>query len=193
MNFRTKITHDLSFSLDHMFFYTMIKKHLVLASDLFSSYYFVNATKPVHSAGFETNAKFIYKENFKLFVGFTLTDTKAEYLPGNQFLPLVPKSKLNTALIYEKEGVIKLGLEGYFTGSQYLTNGMKTPAFHEFGFMAEKIFPKFSLYINFENFTDTKQSDYKNVVNGSHLNPTFDEIWTHTEGFTMNGGIKVRL
>jgi len=128
-----------------------------------------------------------------LFLGYTFTDSKAKYLTGNQFLPLVPKSKLNSALIYEKEGVIKLGLEGYFTGRQYLSNGIETPAFSEFGFMAEKIFKKFSLYVNFENLTDTRQSKYKNVVNGSHLNPTFDEIWTHTEGFVVNGGIKLRL
>jgi iron complex outermembrane receptor protein/outer membrane receptor for ferrienterochelin and colicins len=153
----------------------------------------VNAEKPVHSAGFETNARFVFRDNFKLFLGYTFTDTKAKYLTGNQFLPLVPKNKLNSALIYEKEGVLKLGLEGYFTGRQYLTNGERTPAFSELGFMAEKIFNKFSLYVNFENFTDTRQSTYKNVVNGSHLHPTFDEIWTHTEGFVFNGGIKLKL
>lgn len=193
VNFRTTIIPDLSFSLNHMFFYTIIDQPLILETDQSGNHNFVNASKPVHSAGFETNAKFIYKENFKLFLGYTFTDIKAKYLAGNQFLPLVPKHKLNTALIYEKEGVIKLGLEGYFTGRQYLSDGKETPAFEELGFMAEKIFKKFSLYINFENFTDTRQSKYKNVLNGSHLNPTFDEIWTHTEGFVMNGGIKIKL
>lgn len=193
VNFRTNLAEELAFSLNHMFFYTTINKPLVLETNALGIHRFVNAANPVHSAGFETNAKFIYKENFKLFLGYTFTDTKAKYLTGNQFLPLVPKNKLNSALIYEKEGVIKLGLEGYFTGRQYLSNGIQTPAFSEFGFMAEKIFKKFSLYINFENFTDTRQSRYKNVVNGSHLNPTFDEIWTHTEGFVVNGGIKLKL
>jgi iron complex outermembrane receptor protein/outer membrane receptor for ferrienterochelin and colicins len=128
-----------------------------------------------------------------LFLGYTFTHAQAKYLAGNQFLKLVPKSKLNTALIYEKEGVIKIGLEGYFTGRQYLSNGSATPAFSEFGFMAEKIFKKYSLFVNFENFTDTRQSNYKDVVNGSQLNPTFDEIWTHTEGFVVNGGIKIKF
>ncbi len=193
VNYRTNIAEDLTFSLNHMFFYTTINKPLVLETNALGIYSFVNAANPVHSAGFETNAKFIYKDNFKLFLGYTFTATKAKYLTGNQFLPLVPKNKLNSALIYEKEGVIKLGLEGYFTGRQYLSNGTHTPTYSEFGFMAEKIFKNFSLYVNFENFTDTRQSNYKNVVNGSHLNPTFDEIWTHTEGFVVNGGIKVRL
>jgi len=193
INFRTNIGNNLLFTFNHMFFYTLIDNPLVLEGDTTIGYKFINASKPIISAGFETNAKLIFKENFKLFLGYTFTNSKAKYLNGNQFLPLVPNHKLNTALIYEKEDMIKLGLEGYFTGRQYLSNGTRTPAFNEFGFMAEKIFKRFSLFINFENFTDTRQGKYKNVVNGSHLNPTFDEIWTHTEGFVVNGGIKLKL
>lgn len=193
VNFKTNISDDLVFTLNHMFFYTMINNPLILEGDTTTGYKFINASKPVRSAGFETNARFIFKSRFKLFLGYTFTDSRAKYSAGNQFLPLVPKSKLNTALIYEKEGVIKLGLEGYFTGKQYLSDKSRTPAEKEFGFMAEKIFKKFSVYANFENFTDTRQSRDKSVVNGSHLNPTFDEIWTHTEGFVFNAGIKIKF
>ncbi|HTM91960.1 MAG TPA: TonB-dependent receptor, partial [Flavisolibacter sp.] len=155
VNFRTAISNDLAFTFNHMFFYTWIVHPLVLDNYTANNYKFFNAADPVRSAGFETNAKFIFKDNFKLFLGYTFTNTKAKYLAGNQFLPLVPRNKLNTALIYEKEGVIKLGLEGYFTGKQYLGNGTHTSGFSEFGFMAEKIFRRFSLFVNFENFTDT--------------------------------------
>jgi len=193
VNFRTSISNDLALMFNHMFFYTWINNPLVLENYASNNYRFFNATNSVRSAGFETNAKFIFKDHLKLFLGYTFTDAKAKYLAGNQFLPLVPKSKLNTALIYEKEGVIKIGLEGYFTGRQSLSNGTQTHNFSEFGFMTEKIFKRFSIFINFENFTDTRQSKYKNVVNGSHLDPTFDEIWNHTEGFVVNGGIKIKL
>jgi outer membrane receptor for ferrienterochelin and colicins len=193
VNFRTNISSDLVFSFNHMFFYTWISNPLVLEKFMTDKYRFINASSPVQSGGFETNAKFIFKEKFKLFLGYTFTDTRAKYLTGEQFLPLVPRDKLNTALIYEREGSIKLGLEGYFTGRQYLHDGTKTPSFAEYGFMAEKIFKKFSLFVNLENFTDTRQSRYKNVVNGSHLDPVFDEIWTHTEGFVINGGVKIKF
>jgi outer membrane receptor for ferrienterochelin and colicins len=193
INFRTLLAEGLQFSLNHMFFYTTITKPLVLQSDVAGNLSFVNAQRSAESIGFETNAKLILKNNFKLFLGYTFTDAKANYQIRQQFLSLVPKHKLNSALIYEKEDFIKLGLEGYFTGTQYLSNGSRTPAFSEFGFMAEKIFKKFSIYINFENFADTRQSRFENVVNGPHANPTFDEIWTHTEGFVFNGGIKLRL
>ena len=192
VSFRTGGSGGFSFTLNHMFFYTRIRKPLVLTGDT-AHYQFVNAAKPITSSGFETNARFIYNNAFKLFLGYTFTHSQAKYLTGNQFLPLVPKHKLNTALIYEKEGKIKLGLEGYFTGRQYLSNGTQTPAFEELGFMAEKIFKNISLYVNFENFTDTRQSRYKRVANGPHLTPAFDEIWTHTEGFVFNGGVKIRF
>lgn len=193
INVKTKIAHDLDLSFNNMFFYTRIARPLVLQGGGFPVYYFVNETEPVESKGFETNAKFIYKHNFKLFLGYTYTDTKAKYLTGNQFLPLVPKHKFNSALIYEKHEFLKLGLEGYYTSSQFLYNGVRTDDFWEFGFMAEKLWEKFSVYINFENFTDTRQSKFKRVANDPHPNPTFDDIWTHTEGFVMNGGIKIRL
>ncbi|MEP7238609.1 MAG: TonB-dependent receptor [Ferruginibacter sp.] len=193
INFKTKITTDLAFSINQMFFYTRINKPLVLGSDAFGNYSFSNASKAVSSSGFETNVKFIFKEDLKLFVGYTYTYAKAGYLTGNQFLKLLPKNKLNLTLMYEKEDNFKLGLEGYLTGNQYLNNGSRTPSFWEFGFMAQKTFRKISLFINFENFTDQRQSKYKTVVNLPHSNPSFDDIWNHTEGFVINGGIKIKL
>ena len=96
-------------------------------------------------------------------------------------------------MMYEKEDNFKLGLEGYFSGNQYLNNGTQTPSYWEFGFMAQKTFRKVSVFINFENFTDQRQSKYKTVVNPPHSNPSFDDIWNHTEGFITNGGIKIKL
>lgn len=192
INFKTKMGHELEFSFNHMFYYTWIDQPLVLQTGM-SGLAFVNASKPVQSKGFETNAKFIYKHDFKLFLGYTFTDAKAKYLAGNQFLPLVPKHKFNSALIYEKHGFLKLGLEGYYTSPQYLFNGARTDDYWEFGFMAEKPWRKFSIYINFENFTDTRQSRFERVANDPHNNPSFDDIWTHTEGFVFSGGVKIRL
>jgi iron complex outermembrane receptor protein/outer membrane receptor for ferrienterochelin and colicins len=49
----------------------------------------------------------------------------------------------------------------------------------------------FSLFINGENITDTRQSRFGTVVFPLHQNPTFSEIYTHTEGSVFNAGIKV--
>ncbi len=193
INYKTTLIDDLSFAVNQMFFYTSINSPLVLQSDILGNYIFYNASKPIVSSGFETNLKFIYKEDLKLFVGYTFTNANATYLNTNQFLPLLPKNKLNLTMMYEKEDNFKLGVEGYFTDQQNLYNGSKTPSYWEFGFMAQKTFKKFSIFINFENFTDQRQSKYKTVVNPPYNNPTFDDIWNHTEGRTINGGIKLKL
>jgi iron complex outermembrane receptor protein/outer membrane receptor for ferrienterochelin and colicins len=86
-----------------------------------------------------------------------------------------------------------MGLEAYYTSSQFLYNGLKTEDYWEFGFMIEKPWKKLSIYINFENFTDTRQSKFKRVANDPHPSPSFDDIWTHTEGFVINGGVKIKL
>lgn len=193
VNFRTMLTDELQFSINQMFFYTRISRPLVLEANTIGNYFFSNAAQPVVSSGFETNIKLIFKKDLKLFAGFTYTDARAKYKTGNQLLALQPRNKLNLALMYEKEENFKLGLEGYHTGMQYLTNGNATPRFWEFGFMAQKTCGIVSLFINFENFTDQRQSKYKGVANPPHNMPTFDDIWNHTEGFVWNGGIKIKM
>ncbi len=193
VNFKAKFGENINISINQLFFYSKITNATVLQQNLLGNYYFSNTNKPVTSLGFETNAKIIYKEDFKLFIGYTFTHAKADYLIGNQFLPLLPKSKLNLALVYEKEQDFKIGLEAYLTDNQYLTNGNTTPSFWETGIMAEKTLGKLAIFINAENITDIRQSRYKTVVNPPHNNPNFDEIWTHTEGRTFNAGVKLKL
>ncbi len=192
VNYRNTIGEKISYSLNQMFFYTRIEDPLLLASgagDLFS---FTNASQPVRSTGFETNARFIF-DFVKLFAGYTFTDTKARYLTGNQTLPLVARSKLNSALLFEKEENFKTGIEAYYTSSQFLSTRFKTEPFWEVGLFAEKTFGKLSLFINAENITDVRQGRFERVVFPPHQNPTFSEIYTHTEGRVFNGGIKIKL
>lgn len=193
VNFKTRISESLEFSINQMFFYTKLKNSVILDSDMNGNPFLMNTKEDVFSKGFETNVKFIYKDFIKLFAGYTFTDTVAEYLPDAQIIPFVPTNRVNLALIAEKERNFKTGFEAYFTDRQYLNDRTITPTYWELGFMAEKYFGKFSIFINFENFTDTRQGRYKNVVSGSHSNPVFDDIWTHTEGRTFNGGIKYKF
>ncbi|HTD92198.1 MAG TPA: TonB-dependent receptor [Chitinophagaceae bacterium] len=193
LNFRTSLGGALNLAVNQLVFYTSISDPLILEEKAPGEFSFVNASRHVRSMGMETNVKLIYRRVLKLFLGYTLTKARAGYLADNQHLPLVPEHKFNSALIFEKDHVVKMGLEAYYTSPQYLYNGLRTSGYWEAGFMVEKIFEKFSVYINLENFTDTRQSRYKGVANGQHSQPVFDDIWTHTEGFVMNGGVKIRF
>jgi outer membrane receptor for ferrienterochelin and colicins len=191
-NFAHDFTDRFTFSFNHLFFYTEITDPLVLTENTSNEFYMKNETKPVQSKGFETNARFIYGP-FKFFAGYTFVDARALYESGNNFLAITPKNKVNLIFLIEKERNYKIGLEGYWTDNQYLSDGRVAPSFWEFGLFGEKIFKKFSLYINFENFTDTRQNKFENVVFPPHDNPTFAQVYTHTEGFIINGGIKLKL
>ena len=192
VNYRNTIGEKISYSINQMFFYTRIVDPLVLTTENNGLLRFVNAGAPVTSAGFETNVRFVY-DIVKLFAGYTFTDAIARYLTGNQTLPLVPKSRLNSALLFERESNFKAGLEAYYTSSQVLTNGSGTRHFWVLGIFGEKTYGKVSLFFNAENITDTRQSRFGPVVFPPHQNPTFAEIYTHTEGRIFNGGVKLRF
>ncbi len=192
VNYRNTIGEKIFYSINQMFFYTEIENPLLLipGNNGFAS--FTNATRPIRSAGFETNARFVY-DFVKLFAGYTFTDAKASYLTGNQVLSLVPKGRLNSSLVLEKEENFKAGVEAYYTSSQFLTNRFRTEPYWVMGIFGEKTFGKFSLFINAENITDVRQGRFGTVVFPPHQNPTFSEIYTHIEGRIFNGGIKIKF
>jgi iron complex outermembrane receptor protein/outer membrane receptor for ferrienterochelin and colicins len=192
VNYRNTIGEKFSYSVNQMFFYTEIEDPLVLIESPTGIFRFVNAEQPVRSRGFETNARLSY-DIVKLFAGYTFTNAKADYLVGNQTLPLTPKSRINSALLFEKEANFKTGVEAYYTSSQFLSDGFRTKAFWVLGIFGEKTFGKYSLFVNFENITDIRQGRFSQVVFPPHQMPTFAEIYTHTEGRVINGGIKVRF
>lgn len=182
----------LTYSLNQMFFYTEIVDPLVLAARAGGAFAFANAPRPVRSAGFETNARLTYGLA-KLFAGYTFTRARAEYLAGDRTLPLTPAGRMNSALLFEKEGGFKAGVEAYYTSAQTLTDRTRARPYWVAGLFGEKSFGKYSLFFNAENVTDTRQGRFGPVVLPPRQSPTFAEIYTHTEGRVFNGGIKVRL
>ena len=192
INYRGTLGEKFTYSLNQMFFYTRIADPLVLSPRAGGLYGFENAARPVTSRGFETNTRLSY-DIVKLFAGYTYTNARAGYLTGNQFLALTPKSRINSALLFEREEAFKVGLEAYYTSSQYLSDRFRTRPFWVVGVFGEKSFGRYSLFFNAENVTDTRQGRFGTVVFGPHPRPAFAEIYTHTEGRVFNGGVKVRL
>ena len=108
--------------------------------------------------------------------------------------PLMPKERVNNILVYEREGDFRIGLEAYYYGQQILTDGTKTRDFWIYGLMMEKIFSKdFSLFLNFENFSDTRQTKFNPIYTGSIADPIFSDIYAPLDGFVVNGGFKIKL
>jgi outer membrane cobalamin receptor len=184
---------ELSLSLNHMFFYTRINDPLLLEATRDPAVTkLLNADGFVDTKGTETNLKLGYGD-FKLFVGYTLTDAQLNEGGNKRVNPLTAKHRLNNVLMYEVEDKWKIGLEAYYYSKQTLSNGTVGKPYWITGFMAERIWEKFSLFVNFENFTDTRQTRYGSIYTGTVTSPVFNDIYAPLDGFVINGGIKLNL
>ena len=192
LNYKGNVGDKFSFAINQMFFYTEITDPLLLEANENGIYSFSNADSSVVSKGIETNAR-LEHGIAKLFFGYTFTDAVAGYLSGDRRVTLLPRHRINSSLVFEKHENFKTGVEFYYGSRQVLDDRSLTRALGEVGLFGEKTFGKFSLFINAENLTDVRQGRYGQVVFPPHQNPTFAELYTHTEGRVFNGGIKIRL
>ena len=103
------------------------------------------------------------------------------------------KHRLNNVLIYEIHDELRIGLEAYYFSPQKLNDGRTSRQYWIFGLMTEKFWDKFSLFLNFENFLDTRQTKFESIYTGSISNPMFRDIYAPVDGFVINGGIKINL
>ena len=190
-NYRANIG-DVGFSINQLFFYTRLNKPLVLTSTTGGNYEFVNANGYIDTKGMETNLRFTYGD-FKLFIGYTYADVKSYFSNTKSWFPLTAKHRLNNVLMYEKEGKLKIGLEAYYFSPQRLSDGKTGKSYWINGLMVEKLWKKFSLFINFENFLDTRQTKFDTIYTGSITNPVFRDIYAPVDGFVVNVGVKIKL
>src|SRR5690606_9668674 len=103
VNYRTSLLNDeVGFSINHLLFYTLLKNPLMMEQEASGDFSFINSFGHMDSKGMETNIKLTY-DDFKLFVGYSLTDTKIH--EGNVLRqnPLTSKHRLNNVLMYEVE------------------------------------------------------------------------------------------
>ncbi len=193
LNYRTALFNDkISFSINHLFFYTFLNNPLIMEPETGGVYRFTNLPGHIDTRGMETNVKLGY-EDLKLFIGYSLTDAQIHSGSMKRQTPLTAKHRLNNVLMYEVEDKWKLGLEGYYYSRQHLSDGSTGRPYWIFGFMAEKLWKSFSLYVNFENFTDTRQTRFESIYNGPVSNPVFRDIYAPLDGFVVNGGLKLKL
>jgi len=188
INYKTIIDNKMIFSINQMFFYTQLNNALVLSQDISNNnYFFENADRTIDSKGFETNIKLTYGD-FKLFLQYAFVDAKLNYDKINDQKPLTPKHNAGAVLVFEQHGKWRIGFETYYTGQQLLSDYTQSRDYWILGLMALRELKHLSLFLNFENFIDTRQSRYQNIVYPPINNPTFAEIWAPTDGFVVNGG-----
>lgn len=192
INYKTPLSETLFLTINALFFYTQVKSPLVLLPTTTGFYEFQQNNGFSDTKGIETNIKLVY-EGFKLFIGYTLADVNQHYSGNTTTFPLVAQHRLNNVLMYEIEDELKIGLEAYYFSPQKLNDGTTGKQYWIYGLMAEKLWEHFSIFVNFENFIDTRQTKFDTIYTGTITNPTFRDIYAPLDGFIINGGLKLNL
>ena len=192
INYQLAVTDKIALSTNVLFFYTQIDDPLVL-TPVNNGFEFLQPDGYVDTRGVEVNMKWSY-DHFKLFVGYTHANVQEHYNGNSTTFPLVAEHRLNNVLMYEKHGEFWIGLEAYYFSPQQLSDGSEGKAYWIMGLMTEKkIINQFSIFLNFENFLDTRQSDFDTIFTGSVNNPQFRDIYAPVDGFVINGGFKLKF
>ena len=188
INYKTILFEKISFSINNLLFYTQLYDPLILTQNSNNEFIFQNADGNTNSKGLETNIKFSFKD-FKFYLQYAFIDARLDYNGVNRQKPITPKHNAGGILMYESEKW-RLGYEVYFTGGQTLSDFTKVEDYWTMGFLAARQLGKFNIFVNFENFTDTRLSNYQATVIPPFTNPSFPEIWAPTDGFIFTAGIK---
>ena len=193
VNYTTGLFNDqVSCSINQLFFYTRLSHPLLMKPTADGYYQMRNIGGHIDTRGWETNLKFGWR-NFHYYFGYTYTYTRVEENGVHRENPLTPRHRLNNVLMYEEEDSWKVGLEAYYYSPQQLSDGTQGRSYWLCGLMVEKIWKHISLYINFENFTDRRQTRFDSIYTGSRTAPEWRDIYAPLDGFVTNAGIKIRI
>ncbi|SIO51825.1 TonB-dependent receptor [Chitinophaga niabensis] len=194
INYKGRFEDVVSISINQLFFYTRLKSPLLLDTLPLANgnYTFYNADGYLNARGFETNIRLGYEE-WSLYLGYTYTDAQRDFKHDVSVNPLTAKHRINCNVMYEAEDKWRIAYELFYTGRQQLTNGEGVRDYWVMGISGERKFKYFSVFLNFENLLDTRQSRWEPMYTGSIQHPDFREIYTPIDGFIFNGGFRITL
>ena len=193
LNYKTSLFDKVFISINQMFFYTVIQKPLILNQvAATNNFEFLNANGNIQTKGFETNAKLRYKD-ISCYIGYTYINAIRNFNNSRYTNPLTSKHRINANLMYEWEERLRLAYEVFYVGQQYLNSGERVRDYWVMGVSGEYKFKHISLFLNLENFLDTRQSKWEPMYSGNIQSPQFREVYTPTDGIIFNGGFKLNL
>ena len=160
-----------------------------------ATYQLFNLLGPTRNRGAELLATW-RKAPFSATASYTYVRSSELEPSGRAEVPMTPRHSLGVVGMWEKEGVARVGLECYFTGTQRLEYN----PYRDFsapyvlvGAMAErKIAAHVKLFINLENLTNVRQTRWDPLLLPSRESDgrwTVD-AWAPLDGRVINGGAR---
>lgn len=183
---------NILLSFNQLFFYNQIANPILLFSDSIGTLNYSVSDDFLMSRGFETQIKLTLWK-FTWFVGYTFTDAFLENGEIDQALTLTPKHSVKGDLLFVVDDKWRIGWDYEYKSEQLLSNGSNSPTLFSTGVIVERTIKNFVLFLNAENFTDTRQSRFGSILSGVNNTPQFTDIWAPLDGFFFNAGLKIKL
>lgn len=117
---------------------------------------------------------------------------------GRRAVPLTPRHTAGLVAMWEEHDKGRVGLEVYYTGRQALEDDpyrTHSKPYFELGLLAEIAVGRARLFVNAENILDVRQTRHNSLLRPMRAADgrwTVD-AWAPTEGFVLNGGIRLRF
>ena len=184
--------NEVTLGLNHLFFYTRLNHTLLMRPTAEGYYRMENIDGHTDTRGWETNVKLDWHD-FHYYFGYTFTYARNEEYGRHYENPLTPRHRLNNILMYERENAWRIGLEAYYYSPQKLSDGLTGRSYWLCGLLIEKIWEHLNVYVNFENFTDRRQTRFDTIYTGSRTSPEWRDIYAPLDGFVFSAGVKVKL
>ena len=155
-------------------------------------YRFGNLDGSVRSRGIETNIALI-RGPVKLFLGYTYVDARRQEAGQSVQVPMNSPHQASAVLMIEEHGDYRFGLESYYYSPQARNEDSSGEGYTIFGVMVEKTWDWFTVFVNFENLFDTRQTRFETIYTGMREQPSFRDIYAPLEGRYINAGVKITL
>jgi outer membrane receptor for ferrienterochelin and colicins len=192
INYRTILAEIIVLRVNQLIYYTHLDNPLILEQGSDNLFRFDNLDGFIRSRGAETNIAFIY-DYIKLFLGYTYVDAIQDDGVSAVQVPLNSPHQGSVVLMFEEHGSYRLGFESYYYSSQKLNDSTTGRGYTIFGIMGEKTWGSFTVFANFENIFDTRQTRFGPVYSGNREQPQFRDIYAPLEGRYVNLGVKIRM
>lgn len=183
---------NILLTLNQMFFYNTIENPIRLYSDTTGALNYRNSDGQMISQGFESQIKLtVWK--FTWFFGYTYTNAFYSNSTANESLILTPVHSIKGDLLFVEDNKWRIGWDYEYKSAQLLSSGLYSPELFTTGIVVERTLNHIVLFLNAENFTDTRQTRTESILSGPNKTPQFTDIWGPLDGFFFNAGIKIKL
>ena len=185
-------TENILLSFNQMFFYNVIDNPILLSIDQTGGYTYANSPGLVHSRGLESQIKLTFWW-FTWFFGYTYTDAYLDENGLTNTLTLMPQHSIKGDLLFVIDDKWRIGWDYEYKSRQRLSTGIYSRDLFTTGVVVERTLQNFVIFLNAENFTDTRQTRYESTLTNPNGTPQFTDIWAPLDGFFFNAGLKVKL